>query len=194
MRYVLKNTLEKVLIIKDENREDLLSDIIEKKPHIVGIDGEVGVGKSTTIAPLLRKLLGGIVLSLDSYLEKDNGGYIGHLRYDALRQYLLGLVQKSDPVIIEGIMLLDVLEKVGVNQDYLIYACSSMWLDDWTGEHGNYYHKTLEEIIKFEEDNASIVSPKIQSTKYQMQGARKEIYAYTYQQQPFFKANAILIS
>lgn len=176
--------------VQDDNQEELLLELQNKQPHIIGIDGEDGAGKSKKIAPFLRERLGGTVLSLDSYLEKDRGGYIEHLHYDVLRQDLLALTQKSKPVIIEGIMLLDVLEKVDVSQDYLIYACSSMWLDDWTNEYENHYKRgTLEEIIKHEE---SIV--KIINAGYQMKGMRKEIYAYTYERQPLSKANMIWVS
>ena len=96
----------------------------------------------------------------------------------------------KNPIIIEGIMLLDVLEKAGVNQDYLIYACSTMWFDDWTSEYGNHYERgTLEEIIKHEESKIKVIN-----VEYEMKGMRKEIYTYKYRQEPFSKADVIWIS
>lgn len=181
---------EEKLIVRNDNRDELFSELKKRRPHIVGIDGEDGAGKTTTIAPLIQELLGGTVLSLDNYLEKDCGGYIGHLHYDTLGQDLLDLVKKPELIIIEGVMLLDVLEKMEVNQDYLVYACSNMWLDDWTGEYGNHYErKTLEEIITHEESTVKLIN-----AGYQMKGMRKEIYAYTYNQKPFSKADTIWIS
>ena len=87
-------------------------------------------------------------------------------------------------------MLLDVLEKIGVKQDYLIYACCSIWLEDWTGEYGNHYERGgLEEVIKYEENKVKIIN-----AEYQMRGMRKELYAYTYKQRPFSNANVLWIS
>lgn len=180
----------KALRVQDDDKEKLLLELKKKQPHIVGVDGEDGAGKSTKIAPFLAEQLNGTVLSIDNYLEKDRGSYIGYLHYESLCRDLLALVKKSWPIIIEGIMLLDVLKKIGMSQDYLIYACSSMWYDDWTGEYENHYKRgTLEEIIKHEESITKIIS-----AKYKMEGMRKELYTYTYKQQPFYKANAIWIS
>src|SRR3989338_8125845 len=109
--------LLKATRVQNDNKEKLLSELKKRQPHIVGVDGEDGAGKSTKIVPFLTEQLDGTVLSLDNYLEKNRDGYIEYLRYDLLRQDLLALIIKSNPVIIEGIMLLDVLEKIGVKQE-----------------------------------------------------------------------------
>ncbi|MDP3764609.1 MAG: hypothetical protein Q8Q95_03245 [bacterium] len=180
---------EKKIIVRNNNQEELLWELKNKSPHIVGVDGETGVGKSTKIAQCIRDRFGGIIVSVDNYLEKDKGEYIDYINYRSLCQDLSTFAKQSEPLIIEGIMLLDILEKVDINQDYLIYACRSMWLDDWTGEYGNYFNcGSLEEIIKQQESIVKIIDP-----KYRMGGGTKEIYEYTHRQKPFLRADAIWI-
>jgi len=187
------------IIVRNEDltiKNQLLSKLKELRPSIIGIDGEDGVGKSTKIAPFLSEQLGGAIISLDNYLVKNKGGYVEYLKYEALRNDLLNLLEKSQPIIIEGLMFLDVAKKIGIQQDYLIYACCDLWFYHWTEEDGNYNnHGTLEEIIGQEENKVGIIA-KVLTPKepYHMEGMRRELFAYTYGWRPLLKAEAVWIA
>ena len=93
----------------------------------IGIDGDTGAGK-TTLARELQSILGGEVISLDCFLNEfipGNGAppsYASQINKDLLRERLNRVTLK--PLIIEGILLLDVLATVNMRPDYLIFAKS----------------------------------------------------------------------
>src|SRR5215813_6192420 len=84
----------------------------------IAIDGSDGVGK-TTLAVALRRLVGGTVISVDDYVAKHQGTYLSSLKVLALQAVLEGA---CSPRIVEGVCLLNVLEKAGHAPDVLIYV------------------------------------------------------------------------
>jgi hypothetical protein len=86
---------------------------------IIAIDGKDGAGKSY-LAETLRNLIGGAVVSLDSFLrQKYQGGYVPYLNLAAIGAAIEGCAK---PKIIEGCCVLEVLESVACKQDVLIYV------------------------------------------------------------------------
>ena len=95
----------------------------------IGIDGDSGAGK-TSLALELQSTLGGQVISLDCCLNDfipGNGApppYVSQINKDLLRERLNLAIVK--PLIIEGVLLLDVLATVNFRPDYLIFATSEI--------------------------------------------------------------------
>lgn len=86
---------------------------------IIGIDGDQGSGKST-LALELREALGGNIIELDTYLLGDNRPYVSQLQIGRVKNLLSP--NQQEPQIIEGVMLLEVLELLGITADALIFA------------------------------------------------------------------------
>lgn len=87
------------------------------KPFIVGIDGRDGAGKST-LASWLSWQLGYPAVFLDMFVDP-------HSRPLTWRACDLARVLDSRqrrPVIVEGVLILDALEQVGRNPDFLVFV------------------------------------------------------------------------
>lgn len=175
-----------------ESKQQILDELVKLKPSIIAIDGEDGVGKTTIISSMIALALNASTFSTDDYLDKKKDGYVAFVDYEKLKQEITQ-VGKPRPVIIEGMMTLLVLEKLELTPDYFIYVCSQMWYDEWLGDNGNY-SKSFEEVVSEIEKRVSIVNKVVNPiSKWTLRGFRKEVYRYTYDQNPFEKARAVLI-
>jgi uridine kinase len=85
----------------------------------VGIDGADGVGKST-LARFLCWQLGMPTLETDMFLEK--GKRYPFIRYNELSNLIDCRHSLNRPVIVEGIYLLDTLDRINIKIDVLIYV------------------------------------------------------------------------
>src|SRR6266550_4361932 len=85
---------------------------------VIGIDGATGSGKST-VAAALGQLLKAEVLSLDSFLNQNEGRFFKSLRLEELTSRL---GEAKGTTIVEGVLLLQVLEALSVSCDVLVYV------------------------------------------------------------------------
>jgi hypothetical protein len=101
-----------------------------KQPLVVGIDGASGAGK-TSFAKLLCNELNGKHIEVDSYLHQHRGEYVSHLRLEILRKDVAASVEPVS--LIEGVCLLDILERIQITLDVLIYVkrvdTAGIWVD-----------------------------------------------------------------
>jgi uridine kinase len=84
------------------------------------IDGDPGAGK-TTLAKQMAETLQVKIISLDDYLPgdlDDKRPYAEKLDYERLQHDILGA---SPKVIVEGVLALKVLKKIGVQYDFHIF-------------------------------------------------------------------------
>ena len=82
---------------------------------LIAIDGLPGAGKST-LASGLSALLKIRAVHLDDYLGRERIGFTDSLRYEDLRR---ALVQR--PVIVEGVCMVDVLDRLSLFPNHFIY-------------------------------------------------------------------------
>jgi uridine kinase len=97
------------------NIDDLIKEIQSAK--IIGIDGFDGSGK-TYLSHEIGKKLNIPVLNLDDYLIKGKESYVEHLKYKEISEFI---EKNKNSFIIEGVCLLDVLKKLHLDLDCLIY-------------------------------------------------------------------------
>jgi hypothetical protein len=89
-----------------------------RKPLLIAIDGPDGVGKSS-LASWLAWQLEMPSLHLDVYLVRDSKPQ--QWRTDDLERAIRSRLDLVRPVIIEGVLLLDVLEQIGRSPEFSIY-------------------------------------------------------------------------
>jgi hypothetical protein len=104
-------------LISQNDLHDLLQDLRRRGPRIIGIDGELGAGKTTLAERLSGELLCPCV-HLDSFLIPGQASFLPSIQYGRLAAALAGV---TGTVIIEGICLLAVLERLALPADYLIF-------------------------------------------------------------------------
>jgi dephospho-CoA kinase len=171
--------------------KDALQKIKETTPNVVGIDGTDGVGK-TQLAKDIEKL-GYKRISLDDFLKRESGGYFKFINFETL---IKSIKQASEsPIVIEGLLLRKILEKLSLTTNYYIYITDNVWIYDWLEEYqGKYYGLHIDDIVINVEREINrlnrIISPG--SKPYKMGSLRKEIYEYSYEYKPWEEADIIL--
>jgi len=121
--------------------------------HVVGIDGVDGSGKST-LATSLSEKLGCSHINLDDHIDKNLGQYVNHVHYLVVREMINAI---KLPIIIEGVCLLAITERLQLNLDALIYikriSSYGNWIDedncDVTGDIDAFMNKEKMELNKF---------------------------------------------
>jgi tRNA A37 threonylcarbamoyladenosine biosynthesis protein TsaE len=131
---------------------DLSRCIAETPIRIVSIDGWSGSGK-TTLARDLADRLSLRRCELDEYVHEQRGGFLEHLDYPRLSTALANVRTASAPVLVDGICVLEVLERLGLRSDLKVYvrkiSASGIWHDGLNLDPS----RTAEEVI--EEDRQS---------------------------------------
>lgn len=91
--------------------------------HIVAIDGFMGAGK-TNLSFEVAELLNGFRVGLDSYVDRDRevADYLEKLRLEHLSRDLGNLQRWFPYVVVEGIRVLDVLERLGQEPTSQVYV------------------------------------------------------------------------
>ena len=90
-----------------------------REASVVAIDGDEGSGK-TQLAAELQKNVGGDVISIDDFLIGNGMSYTKQFNANAFRACLKD--KNARPLIIEGVLLLDILEREHLTADRYIFA------------------------------------------------------------------------
>ena len=126
---------------------DLAHAVENRCASIIGVDGYLGAGK-TTVAMQLAEQIGYACVHLDDYLDPKHGGFVENINLSALNKAL----RVKRPLIIEGLCLLEVLDRLQVNVDFLVYVTgigpSSTDCDKKVFDETNGYFQTYRPAIK----------------------------------------------
>lgn len=109
---------------QQEIREDpakVAAIVRSRGAQLIGIDGCDGAGK-TTLARALAVQLGGIVVDLDDHLEKHQGVFIPALKLNDVATQLTQAAKSGRVVIVSGLCLMEVFQRIGGKPDLLIYV------------------------------------------------------------------------
>ena len=123
------------------NTNELISFLRRNRFSRIGIDGVNRSGKST-LANNIAEVIGYPHINLDDYLLKNQGGFLDHLKYNEIREFICN----ARDYIIEGVCLLDVLKQTNTDIDCLIYV-KKITGGDWMDEPDCQLEGSLEQAI-----------------------------------------------
>ncbi|MFH1624647.1 MAG: hypothetical protein ABID54_05760 [Pseudomonadota bacterium] len=113
-----------------QNVLDIVDEIKRRNAYYIFIDGCDGSGKSTLANEIAQKLTL-LHINLDDYLEKNRGNFVDFIKYDLLKNEI---DNSNCPVIVEGVCVLAVAQKLQINCDVHIYVKRmsdyGAWKDD----------------------------------------------------------------
>lgn len=104
------------------NFSNFLSHLDLLKPRIIGIDGLLGAGK-TTLSKIIAAKNHYECLHLDDYITPGQGNFLESIQIEKLQT---DVAKCNNILIIEGICLLAVLDKLSMNLDFFIFVEQSM--------------------------------------------------------------------
>lgn len=163
---------------------------------IIGIDGYDGSGK-TSLAAFLASKIPGVMISVDDHIEKHKDSYVPALNAISLYRAL----QNHDGVVIlEGVCLLSVVEKLGISLSCHIYIKQITEAGIWRDEEECTCLQEPELLIKklenqnrefnlFKSNNQEI---KAEQPNADLSGLRKEIIRYHSQFNPVEVADYVV--
>jgi hypothetical protein len=147
------------IIISEEeliNRIGILLNNLRKRDlaYLLTIDGCYGVGKST-LAKNLQSKFSCQIIHLDDYFPKGCGNICKFYDFGKIKTQLEITRSTNRLVIMEGLFIQEVINKIGANADLSIYIRVYLTFEEW-----NYMNLKDEDICS-EENNLDVVILKI---------------------------------
>ncbi|RPJ46867.1 MAG: hypothetical protein EHM16_08045 [Betaproteobacteria bacterium] len=118
----------------------------------VGIDGINGSGKST-LAKAIAAKFNCRVFCLDDYLEREKGGFLEFIDYNRLKAD----VSNEKSYVIEGVCLLEALDRAYLRIDALVYV-KRRHLGLWADERDLDLNESLEDFLEGERRLTAMVT------------------------------------
>ncbi len=135
-----------------KNQKVFLSLGKQGKTVIIGIDGIHGAGKSTLAARIDEQIPGKVkIICIDDYTELKNGVYFEGIDIGRLKNDVDQCITEKPPIIvIEGVCLMSVLEKINTlpNKNIYVKRCSRrgdklFWIDSEFGDVGLKFEDSM---------------------------------------------------
>lgn len=101
----------------DEVAQKLAPHLVNLPPKVVVIDGRSGAGK-TTLARFLAWYFNSSLVELDLFLAE--GGLVR--RESDVERIVTHRLKLGRPVFVEGLLVLDLLDSIGIKPDHTIYV------------------------------------------------------------------------
>ena len=164
---------------------------------MISIDGVNGSGKSY-LSSFLSKKNGYSYIDIDGdYLIPNKGKYIDFIRYHELKAKITSLLTVNKIIVVDGICILKVLNRIGFNSDIKIYV-KKLRLDLWRDGDLFDYHRNIADVLSekrasledFENVSAYIEgrSPEINDSEEDM---FHEIIRYHFEYEPDINADIV---
>lgn len=167
--------------METDDISELATFIRNKSCCRIGVDGTNDAGKST-MAGKLSKILGLRHLNLDDFLVKGGGWYLDYLKYDEIKIR----TSETNCFVVEGVCLLNVLEKTDTSIDCLIYV-KRMQHGLWADERECEITEEIEEFINREKETIRLIE-QAENVPETLELA-EEIIRYHFKYKPHKKAD-----
>lgn len=173
------------------NSAELAAALKNVSPVLIGIDGVDGTGKST-LANTLGPAIPATVVSLDDFLNKNEGSFVASIRVAELGE----AIRRADPTIIEGVCLLEVTQMIGIELSVLVYVKRvgpSGWYDESTYDTDEPIGQLIERL------NAELalmpagIGGRKEDGPPQLEQVRKEIIRYHSHHRPSREADFVYL-
>lgn len=152
---------------------------------VVAVDGAQGSGKSR-LAGDLGKLLGMSVVHLDDFVQRGQGAYVAHLDLEVVAN----AVSSDEACIVEGICVLQVLERIEVSPNAFVYV-KRMGKGYWLDEDDLASDEPLEEhLARLREEIAPIAARIGESGEL---GLSEEVIRYHAAYRPHERATVVFL-
>lgn len=171
-----------------------LAELIDKGSNIIiSIDGKDGIGKST-LAKMISVQLGFCHIELDKFLVEKKNHYVDSIRYDELLKALSPSTKNGTIVIIDGICVLSVIDRLGLQPNHKIYVKKTTPEGFWYDQHDFDLNSSPETIFETREVQAR-QSAKAFGESYEGSPDETlfhEIVRYHFKHQPHITADFII--
>lgn len=131
----------------EELVEQLREVIANKSLNVITIDGKDGAGKSTLARSTCSQLMFQHI-ELDQYLIKKKDHFVDFIRYDDLSAAIRATMKNGSPIVVEGVCVLAVLERLRIVPDCKIYVKRTDPLGSWFDEQYFDLDSTPEEVFQ----------------------------------------------
>ena len=198
MEEALKNTIEEVdnvpTVIKKIKKE-----VCTEQYQLISIDGRSGSGKTMLSTEITQQLnIEHINLDDDDYLKKKQDEFVDAIKYGSLLSKIEVARKENKPILIEGICIIKILERIKVIPTFKIYVKKTIvggfWLDgtdyDYTIPLENTLQRLEEELKKITEITSKIDKEDI-SENCTKEGITIETLRYHYEYHPDLEADLI---
>lgn len=172
--------------------------VAEKNLHLVSIDGFSGSGKSYLSKVIVESNSYSYIDIDGDYLVANNGRYIDFIKYEKLKSDIFNFISNEDKVVIDGICILKVLERIGFKPDIKIYVKgihNNQWRD---GKHRDYATSVEDALFnirvknqQFENDAAYIEGREPKLIDLLEENMTHETMRYHYSYRPDITADLI---
>ena len=182
--------------MEDKSDPSEILEILKKNNYrLIAIDGVDGSGKSS-LSKNISEELGYCHINLDNYLEKNRGNFVKYIKYEVLQNKIQSI---KKTIIIEGVCVLAVLNKLGMRPDYLIYIKRMSEFDFWKDEDlcdveddiDTFIENENLELQKFSDIMTNIEGEEFNPESSKIPKLREEIIRYHYEFKPHKNANLV---
>ena len=155
--------------------------------QVVGVDGVQGVGKST-LARRLANECGLCLVSLDDFLNPDQNRYVDALRIGEAQSACRAVLDAGARLVVEGLCLLEVLDRIGIRADILIYLRRCSPTGRWEDEQDFTWQGTEEDLVARITDRAlrgrTLLAGRFGSTTTRPPALKIEVARYHLRRRP----------
>ncbi len=145
--------MEPTSLTSQEELAAIIRTAINNSARVIAIDGMDGLGK-TTLSTSLAATIGCRMLHLDDFVQKNQDGfYVDFIDYETLGQALETAMSAPGSVLVEGVCVLAILDRLGVSPDLHVYVKELMFGYLWHHKDKLYGTAgTLEEKLAQEDE------------------------------------------
>ena len=166
--------------------------------NIITIDGVDGSGKTTLASDISKQSSLKHIEIDDIYLVKNQGKYVDAIQYRRLKYDISWSMNNNQKLIIDGICILEILDKINIYPDLKIYVKKITDYNIWHDGIKFDYSKNVEVVLKQEDESLKEfikIEAELEGKKPEIDKIKEsifhEIMRYHFKYQPNLKSDVI---